>query len=65
MFEYEYGEASKVARQSQSGCPRPGKSQHVFRGLARELDLRWKSKMKFMEFGKVPVIQRLSYMIPR
>lgn len=34
MFEYEYGEASRVARQSQSGCPRPSKSQHVFRGLA-------------------------------
>ena len=37
MFEYEYGEASRVARQSHSGCPRPGKSQHVFRGLAERV----------------------------
>ena len=57
MFEYEYGEASKVARQSQPGCPRRGKSQLSSEDLPRELDLRWKSKIKFMEFGKVPVIQ--------
>lgn len=54
MCEYEYREASRVARQSQPGCLRRGKNQHVFRGLAESVGFEMEEQDKVHGVWKVP-----------